>query len=79
MNLYRCQNRIEKYYHHHDGEHLGFYKKISTKTFKLSKKNDVLVILVLQETKNYNLFDKNRTTTTSKAIFSMKKVDLNES
>ena len=24
---YRCQNRIENY-HHHDGEQLGFYKKV---------------------------------------------------
>ena len=28
---YRCQNRIENYYHH-DGEQLGFYKKVHIKT-----------------------------------------------
>ena len=49
---------IENYYHH-DGEQLGFYKKIHIKT--LSKKKDVLVIFISQETKNSNLFDKNCT------------------
>ena len=56
---YRCQNRIEKYYHY-DVEQLGFYKKYQN-TQKLSKKKDVLVIAVSQETKNSNLFDKTRT------------------
>ena len=28
---YRCQTRIENYYHH-DGEQLGFYKKAHMKT-----------------------------------------------
>ena len=56
---YRCQNRIEKYYHY-DIEQLGFYKKYQN-TQKLSKKKDVLVIAVSQETKNSNLFDKTRT------------------
>ena len=41
---YRCQNRIENYYHH-DGEQLGFYKKVHIKT--QSKKKDVLVIFIL--------------------------------
>ena len=27
VNLIRCQNRIENCYHH-DGEQLGFYKKV---------------------------------------------------
>ena len=52
---YRCQNRIENYYHH-DGEQL-FFKKTY---FKLqSKMKDVLVIISLQETKNSNLYNKN--------------------
>ena len=56
---YRCQNRIENYYQH-DGEQLGFYKKVHIKT--QSKKKDVLVIFILlQETKNSNLFYKNYT------------------
>ena len=46
-------------YHHHDGEQLGFYKKEHIKT--LSKKKDVFVIFMLQETNNFNLFDKNCT------------------
>ena len=50
--------KIENYYHH-DGEHLGFYKKVNIKT--QSKKKDVLVIFILQETKNSNLFNKNCT------------------
>ena len=39
---YRCQSRIENYYHH-DGEQLGFYKKAHMKT--QGKKKDVLVTL----------------------------------
>ena len=39
-----------------DGEQLRFYKKVHTKT---RSKKDVLVIFILQETKNSNLFDKN--------------------
>ena len=54
-----CQNRIEKY--HYDGEQLGFYKKVDIKTQRLSKKKDVFVIFALQETRNFNLFKKNRT------------------
>ena len=53
---YKCQNRIEKY-GHHDEEQLDFYEKVHIKTHRLSKKKDVLVIFVLQETKNSNLFD----------------------
>ena len=50
---------IEIYYHH-DGEQVGFYmKKVCIKT--QSKKKYVLVIFILQETKNSNLFDKNCT------------------
>ena len=76
---YRCQNRIENYYHH-DGEQLLF-KKIYIKT--QSKKKDVFVIILLQETKNSNLYNQNCTQNvknrTSNAIFNMKKVDLDES
>ena len=57
---YRCQNRIGKHYHH-NGEQLGCYKKVHAKTHRLSKKKDVIVILVLEKTKNSNLFEKNRT------------------
>ena len=48
-----------------------------------SKKKYVLVIMLLQETKNSNLYNKNYTqnvkTRTSNDIFNMKKVDLDES
>ena len=50
--------KIENYYHQ-DGEKLGFYKKVNIKT--QSKKKNVLVIFILQETKNPNFFDKNCT------------------
>ena len=59
-----------------------FFKKTYIKTIQ-SKKKDVLVIIVLQETKNSNLYKKNYTqnvkTRTSDNIFNMKKVDLDES
>ena len=48
--------QIRKLYHH-DGEQLGFYKKVHIKT-KIKKKA-VPVMFILQETKNFNLFDKN--------------------
>ena len=48
-----------------------------------SKKKDVLVIILLQETKNSNLYNKKCTQNvknrTINAIFNMKKVDLDES
>ena len=57
-----------------------FIKKL---TSKHSKKKDALVIILLQETKNSNLYNKNCTENvknrTSDAIFNMKKVDLHES
>ena len=37
---YRCQNRIEKYYHH-DGEQLGFCKYIHIKTPARRAKNNI--------------------------------------
>ena len=47
------------------------------------QKEDVLVIVLLQETKNSNLYNKNCTqnakSRTSITIFNMKKVDLDES
>ena len=49
---YRCQNKIENYYHH-DGEQLGFYKKVHIKT--QGKKKDVLVIFKLQETNEFHI------------------------
>ena len=57
---YRCQNRIENYYHH-DEEQLGFYKKVHIKTQSMSKKKDVLVILHRKKRMSFNLFDKNCT------------------
>ena len=71
----RCQNRIEKYYRH-DGEYLGFYKKVHIKTHSLSKENDNLSILLLQETKNSYLLDILKTATN--AIFNIAKIDLDE-
>ena len=50
--------KIENYYHH-DGEQWGFDKKVHIKT--QNKKKDVPVIFILQETKNFSLFDKNCT------------------
>ena len=43
-------------YCHHDGEQVGFYEKVHIKT--QSKKDVLVVIFILQETKNSNLFDK---------------------
>ena len=43
VNWYRCQSKIETYYHH-DGKELGFYKIVHIKTFRLSKKNNILVM-----------------------------------
>ena len=58
---WKCEFDIDvkiENYNHHDGEQLLFYKKVHIKT--QSKKKDVLVIFILlQETKNSNLFDKN--------------------
>ena len=45
--------KIENYYHH-DGEQLGFYKNLHIKT--KSKKKDVFVVFILQETKSCNFF-----------------------
>ena len=55
---YRCQNRIENYYHQ-DEEQLGFYKKVHIKTQSMSKKKNVLVILYRKKRMSFNLFDKN--------------------
>ena len=47
-------------YHHHDGEQLLFLKKVQIK--RQSKNKDVLVMFILLlETKNSGLFDKNCT------------------
>ena len=58
---WKCEFDIDvkiENYNHHDGEQLLFYKKVNIKT--QSQKKDVLVIFILlQETKNSNLFDKN--------------------
>ena len=39
-------SKLNKSYYHHDGEQLGFYKKVYIKT--QSKEKDVLVIFILQ-------------------------------
>ena len=63
---------------HHDGEQLCLYQKVYIKT--QSKKKEVLVIFILQETKNSNFFlTKTVLERTSNAIFNIKKVDLDES
>ena len=58
-----------------------FFKNLHQNTQR--KKKDVLVIILLQETKDSNLYNKNYTqkvkTRTSNEIFNMKKVDLYES
>ena len=54
-----------------------FIKKL---TSKHSKKKDVLVIILLQETMNSNLYNKNCAEyVKNNVIFNMKKVDLDES
>ena len=55
VSLIQMTNKIEKYYHH-DGEQLGFYKKVQIKTHRLSKKKHFLVTFILQETNNVFLF-----------------------
>ena len=58
-----------------------FFKKLTSK--HTDEKERVLVIILLQETKNSNLYNKiyaqNVKTRTSNNIFNMKKVDLDES
>ena len=58
-----------------------FFKKLTSK--HRVKKKDLLVIILLQETKNSSLYNKNYTqnvkTRTSNDIFNMKKVDLDQS
>ena len=49
---YRCQDRIENYYHH-DGEQLGFYK--NTNPYENTEQNEGCsfnFILQVKETKN---------------------------
>ena len=72
VSLIQMTNRIEEYYHH-DGEQLGFYKKVQIKTHRLSKKKHFLVTFILQETNNVFLFF-----FFENAIFNMKKVDLDK-
>ena len=64
---YRCQNRMENYYHQ-DEEQLGFYKKLHRAWAKHryqntehEQKKDVLVILHCKKRISFNLFDKNCT------------------
>ena len=56
-------------YYHHDKEQLGY---ISSHQNTRKKKN-VLVIFILQESKNYNLFDKNYTQENVKCQFQLEK------
>ena len=56
---YRCQNKIEKYYHN-DGEKLTLhqkFQKVYTKRHRLRKKCFCNLCIAI----NSNLFDKNRT------------------
>ena len=55
--LYRCQNRLEKYYYH-DGEQLTFCQKVHIKTQRLRKEECFCNLCIAI---NSNLFDKNRT------------------
>ena len=55
---YRCQNRIENYYHH-DGEQLGFYKKVHIKTGQ--KEGCSCNLYNGKKRMCFNLFDKNCT------------------
>ena len=72
---YRCQNRIEKYYHH-DGEQLTFYQKVlHIKTHRLRKEECFCNLCIAM---NSNLLEENRTKTKSNATFNMKEVDLDE-
>ena len=60
----------------------NFLKKKLTSKYAESKKKDVLVIILLQETKNSNLYNRNYTNVKTRAsnnIFNIKKVDLDES
>ena len=41
---YTYKNRIEKHYYHDGEQQLSFYKKVYIKTYKLSKKKDILVM-----------------------------------
>ena len=77
---YRCQNRIENYYHH-DEEQLGFYKKLHIKIQSMSKKKDVLVILDRKKQMSFRVFIylmKTVLKKTSNCIFNMEKVELEE-
>ena len=77
---YRCQNRIENYYHH-DEEQLGFYKKLHIKMQSMSKKKDVLVILDRKKQMSFRVFIylmKTVLKKTSNCIFNMEKVELEE-
>ena len=53
---YRCQNRIEKYYHH-DGEQLTFYQKVHIKTQAEKERFFSNLCIAI----NPNVFDKIRT------------------
>ena len=62
-------------HYHYAGKQAGFIISKDTK-----QKKDVFVIFVLQETENYNLFDKNYVLKiTLNGIFNVKTVDLDES
>ena len=63
--------KIGNNYHHHDGEQVGFYKKVHIKTQQKAlycKKQTILIYLTKTALKR-----------TSNAIFNMKIVDLDES
>ena len=68
--------QIRKLYHH-DGEQLGFYKKVHIKT-KIKKKA-VPVTLYCKKRRIPIYLTKSVLKRTSNAIFNMKKVDADES
>ena len=71
----RCQNRVEKYYHH-DGEQLTFYQKVLHIKTRLSKEECFCNLCIAV---NSNLLDKNRTQDKVKCHIQHKEVELDES
>ena len=43
---YRRENKVEKFYNH-DGQKIGFYKKVHIKRYRLGKNKDILLMLCI--------------------------------
>lgn len=43
---YRRENKVEKFYNH-DGQKIGFYKKVHIKRYRLGKNKDILLVLCI--------------------------------